>query len=204
MNEEERLNLRKMVAANNAEDNTNTIRKLKHSELIRSDVALMLKLKHEYSRLAKSNTAQFDAICVSRCSFLFNNYTDIFNKLKKDEIDLAILMKLVNVLKLIEDGRIDQHEGSFEVGKLLKQIYVDSALRKSEHLDDEAANKSAKKAQQQPVAKVKDVSWKQFKTKIMTPQPQPSSQLQLQPEPEQEPSAKHDININNTDDFEVI
>jgi hypothetical protein len=203
MNEEERLNLRKMVAANNAEDNTNTIRKLKHSELIRSDVALMLKLKHEYSRLAKSNTAQFDAICVSRCSFLFNNYTDIFNKLKKDEIDLAILTKLVNVLKLIEDGRIDQHEGSFEVGKLLKHIYVDSALRKSEHLDDEAANKSAKKAQQQPVAKVKDVSWKQFKTKIMTPQPQPSSQLQLQPE--QESSAKHDININNnTDDFEVI
>lgn len=191
MNEEERLNLRKMVAANNAEDNTNTIRKLKHSELIRSDVALMLKLKHEYSRLAKTNTAQFDAICVSRCSFLFNNYTDIFNKLKKDEIDLAILTKLVNVLKLIEDGRIDQHEGSFEVGKLLKQIYVDSALRKSEHLDnDAAANKSAKTAQ--PVAKVKDVSWKQFKTKIMTPQP--SSQLQ------QEPTA----NDNNNDDFEII
>jgi hypothetical protein len=196
MNEEERLNLRKMVAANNAEDNTNTIRKLKHSELIRSDVALMLKLKHEYSRLAKTNTAQFDAICVSRCSFLFNNYTDIFNKLKKDEIDLTILTKLVNVLKLIEDGRIDQHEGSFEVGKLLKQIYVDSALRKSEHLDNEAndaaANKSAKKAQ--PVAKVKDVSWKQFKTKIMTPQP--SSQLQ------QGPTANDDN--NNNDDFEII
>ena len=199
MNEDERLNLRKMIAANNAEDNTNTIRKLKHSDLIRSDVALMLKLKHEYSRLAKLNTAQFDAICVSRCSFLFNNYTDIFNKLKKDEIDLAILTKLVNVLKLIEDGRIDQHEGSFEVGKLLKQIYVDSALRKSEHLDDEAATKSAKKSQAQPpVAKVKDVSWKQFKTKLMTTQ---SSHLQ------QVPSANNNVcnnDNNNNDEFEVI
>jgi len=185
MNEEERLNLRKMIAANNSEDNTNTIRKLKHSELIRSDVALMLKLKHEYARLAKSNTAQFDAICVSRCSFLFNNYTDIFNKLKKDEIDLTILTKLVNVLKLIEDGRIDQHEGSFEVGKLLKQIYVDSALRKSEHLDDAAASSAAKKAQP-PVAKVKDVSWKQFKTKIMKTE------------------TTHTTTNNSSDEFEII
>jgi hypothetical protein len=192
MNEEERLNLRKMIAANNAEDNTSTIRKLKHSELIRSDVALMLKLKHEYSRLAKSNTAQFDAICVSRCSFLFNNYTDIFNKLKKDEIDLGILTKLVNVLKLIEDGRIDQHEGSFEVGKLLKQIYIDSALRKSEHLDDAAA---AKAKNEQPVAKVKDVSWKQFKTRIMTPDPSSSSSSS---------SSSNATSADNNDDFEVI
>jgi hypothetical protein len=75
---------------------------------------------------------------------------------------------LVNVLKLIEDGRIDQHEGSFEVGKLLKQIYVDSALRKSEHLDDAAANSVAAKKMQSRAEKVKDVSWKQFKTKVMT------------------------------------
>ena len=193
MNEDERLNLRKMIAANNAEDNTNTIRKLKHSELIRSDVAVMLKLKHEYSRLAKSNTAQFDAICVSRCSFLFNNYTDIFNKLKKDEIDLEILTKLVNVLKLIEDGRIDQHEGSFEVGKLLKQIYVDSALRKSEHLDDAAARSAAKKTQ--PVVIVKDVSWKQFKLNIMNNSETSSS------------SSSSSSSIETTDnnhDFEVI
>lgn len=188
MNEEERLNLRKMIAANNAEDNTNTIRKLKHSELIRSDVALMLKLKYEYSRLAKSNTAQFDAICVSRCSFLFNNYTDIFNKLKKDEIDLAILTKLVNVLKLIEDGRIDQHEGSFEVGKLLKQIYVDSALRKSEHLDNAAESNAAKKMQP-PAVKVKDVSWKQFKTKNLNSTPSSSNTTTA---------------ADNNHDFEVI
>ena len=135
MNDDERLNLHKMIAANNTEDNTSKIRNLKHSELIRADVATLLKLKHDYARLVKSNPAQFDAICVSRCAFLFKHYTDIFNKIKKNEMDLTILMKFVSVLKLIEDGKIDQHDGSFEVGKLLKQIYVDSALRASEHLD---------------------------------------------------------------------
>lgn len=166
MNDDERLNLRKMIAANDTEDNTSKIRGLKHSELIRADVAKMLKLKHEYARLAKSHPSQYDAMCVSRCAFLFNHYTDIYNKLKKDEIDLNILMKFVSVLKLIEDGKIDQHEGSFEVGKLLKQIYVDSALRKSEHLD--AAHERAGATLPAP-APVKNVSWVQFKKQMKTP-----------------------------------
>jgi len=162
MNDDERLNLRKMIAANDTEDNTSKIRELKHGELIRADVAKMLKIKHDYARLAKSHPAQYDAICVSQCAFLFKHYTDIFNKLKKNEIDLNILMKFVSVLKLIEDGKIDQHEGSFEVGKLLKQIYVDSALRKSEHLDaaHELAAGSAPAASRAPV---KDISWTQYK-----------------------------------------
>jgi len=115
-----------------------------------------------------SNPQQFDAICTSRCSFLFNNYTDIFNKLKKDEIDLGILSKLLFVLKLIETGKLDQHEGSYEVGKLLKQIYVDSALRKAEHLDKqhekhETREKNSKKPKNLPPPK--NISWDQYKKK---------------------------------------
>ena len=162
MNDDERLNLRKMIAANDTEDNTSKIRGLKHSELIRADVAKLLKLKHEYARLAKSHPSQYDALCVSRCAFLFKYYTDIYNKLKKDEIDLNILMKFVSVLKLIEDGKIDQHEGSFEVGKLLKQIYVDSALRKSEHLDA-ARERATASAPASSHARVKDITWTQYK-----------------------------------------
>ena len=63
---------------------------------------------------------------------------------------------------MIEDGQLDQHEGSFEVGKLLKQIYVDSALRKSEHLDEQhTASEKRKTAHTQ--AAVKNISWKQYK-----------------------------------------
>ena len=189
MNDDERLNLRKMIAANSTEDNTSKIRNLKHGELIRADVATLLKVKHDYARLEKSNPAQFDAICVSRCAFLFKHYTDIFNKIKKNEMDLTILMKFVSVLKLIEDGKIDQHEGSFEVGKLLKQIYVDSALRASEHLDakyaaiekrgasstSSAANADGIESECDPESvrtpvssassnkKIKNVSWVQYK-----------------------------------------
>ena len=38
-------------------------------------------------------------------------------------------MKLINVLKNIEEGDVDQHEGSVVVGKILKEMYIDSALK---------------------------------------------------------------------------
>jgi len=158
MNDLERLNLQKMIQANDAENNTHLIRNLKHSKLILADVDELLKIKKQNPRLAKSNPEVFDKMCVSKCQFLFNNYTDIFNKVKKDEIDLQILERLLNVLHSIEEGLVDQHEGSFEVGKLLKQIYIDSALRKADKLDEQYSDEN--KIQKKPAEKI---SWKQFK-----------------------------------------
>ena len=149
-----------MIQANDAADNTSQIRDLKHSMLIHADVATLLNLKRDYARLARSNPEQFDMMCVNRCSFLFNNYTDIFNKVKKDEIDLSILGKLLGVLKMIEDGKVDQHEASVEVGKLLKQIYIDSALKKSEKLD-----KQHSKSEFSSLPAAKKISWSQYKAK---------------------------------------
>lgn len=156
MNDLERLNLQKMIKENDVENNTTLIRSLKHSKLIHDDVDRLLKIKKDNSRLAKSSPELFDQMCVSKCNFLFNNYTDIFNKVKKDEIHLGILSQLINVLHNIEEGKLDQHEGSFEVGKLLKEIYIDSALKKADKLD-QGIKKSEKKKP------VKKMSWKQFK-----------------------------------------
>ena len=161
MNPQERLQLDKLIRANDVADNTNSIRELKHSQPLKDDIMTLIKLKRDYQRLSKSNPAQFDTICVSRCSFLFNNYTDIFNKVKKDEIDLNILFQLLHVLKLIEDGKLDQHSGSFEVGKLLKSIYIDSALKKVDHLDKNR-DKHSKVAHAQ-VLPPKKISWSEFK-----------------------------------------
>ena len=58
------------------------------------------------------------------CSF--NESANIFNK-------------FLDVLKRIEDGELDQHEGSFMVGTLLKELYIDSAIKKSEKLDTNVA-----------------------------------------------------------------
>jgi len=160
MNDLERLNLQKMIQANDAENNTHLIRNLKHSKLILADVDELLKIKKQNPRLAKSNPDVFDKMCVSKCQFLFNNYTDIFNKVKKDEIDLNILVRLLNVLHSIEEGQVDQHEGSFEVGKLLKQIYIDSALKKADKLDEKYSNNKGER--KKPEEKI---SWNQFKEK---------------------------------------
>ena len=163
MNEEERLNLQRMINANDVVDQTDKIRDTKHSSVIRQQVKDFVALKKKYSRLAKSNPDQYDQMCISKCEFLFNNYTDIYNKIKKDEIDLIILDKFLTVLKNIEDGNVDQHDGSFMVGKLLKELYIDSALKKSEKLD--AAQKKNKKSEKKP-PKPREISWKEYKSQI--------------------------------------
>jgi hypothetical protein len=75
---------------------------------------------------------------------------------------------MIKILREIEDGKLDQHEGSFEVGKILKSIYIDSALKRSENLDAEqaakekrAAAKSAKTAR--PAIPEKKLTWAEFK-----------------------------------------
>jgi hypothetical protein len=62
------------------------------------------------------------------------------------------------VLRDIEDGKIDQHEGAFSFGTLLKQIYVDSALKKAEKLNSETGDKEPEYKGPQV-----NVSWSQFK-----------------------------------------
>lgn len=157
----DRLNLNKMINANNVEDCTEEIRYKKHSQLIRDDVTCLMTLKKKYSRLAQSNPVQFDSMCVSQCSFLFNNYMEIFNKIKKDEMNMQILHQLLDVLKQIEDGKLDQHAGAFEVGKLLKAMYIDSALLKADKIDKKTGKKIAATKPTE-----KKISWAEYKAKV--------------------------------------
>jgi len=159
MDQFDKLHLNKMIDANNVEDCTKEIREKKHSQLIRDDVTRLMVLKKKYSRLAQSNPSQFDAMCVSQCSFIFNSYMDIFNKVKKDELNLQILDRLLDVLKKIEDSELDQHEGAYEVGKLLKSMYIDSALTKAERIDKKTGKKTVLSK-----PKEKKISWAEYKS----------------------------------------
>lgn len=168
MNDSERLQLQKMIQANDAEDNTVLIRSLKHSKLIWSDVNNILSLKKKYPDVEKNDPAEFSELCSSHANFLFTTYTDIFNKVVKNEINMDILLQLINVLKAIEEGACDQHEGSFTVGKILKEMYVDSALRKSENA--EAAAELEKKSKgvsfEEPIIDKEPeekISWDEYK-----------------------------------------
>ena len=157
MNQTEKIQLKKMINDNNVEDMTNDIREKKHSEKIRTDVTRMIDLKKKYPRLEKTNPEQFDSMVTSQCSFLFNNYTDIFNRVKKNEINLDTLWQLLNILRRIEDGDVDNHRFVW-VGKLLKKIYIDSAIMKENNAQAKNKNKKNKK----PPAK-KKISWEEYK-----------------------------------------
>ena len=154
MDDTERLQLKKMVEANNTKDHTDTIRKLKHSQNLISEIRTLQQLKFKH----KGDLNKVHEEALEMCSFLYTNYTDIYNKVKNDEIDLPLLNQFLNVLLRIENGEMDQHEGSYYIGSLLKEIYIDSALKKADKLDQQRAA-----AEAVPTAAVHKVSWKEFK-----------------------------------------
>jgi len=157
MDDNTRLQLQKMIKVNDVEDQTNLIRELKHSHKLQEDINNLIMLKAKY----RDDTSKIHSEGMGLCSFLFTYYTDIYNKIRKDEIDLSILNKFLNVLRRIEDGELDQHEGAFIVGTLLKEIYVDSALRKAEKINSMYEDKN-----DEPVREKMNISWKQFKMSI--------------------------------------
>ena len=158
MDDDERLKLDQMLKENNVENMTEKIRDLQHSSKILNDVKTMLSMKKKYARLSKTNPRQFENMVIKRCQFLFTKYTNIYNRLYKEQLNLEILMKLINVLKNIEEGDLDQHEGSVVVGKILKEMYVDSALKQEEQRSKKESL-IPKKKKKGPVHKI---TWQEF------------------------------------------
>jgi hypothetical protein len=154
MDDNQRLQLQRMIKENNVEDQTELIRNLKHSVILREQINNMIILKNKY----KDDMETINIECMNECNFLFTYYTDIYNKIRKDEIDLGILHKFIDVLKKIEDGELNQHEGSFLVGTLLKELYIDSALKKAEKLDEKFGNQTS-----EPKKPEKTISYKTWK-----------------------------------------
>jgi len=144
MNPEQRLQLNELIRANNSVDNTPLIRELKHSSKIWEDVKKMVLLKQG------KEWKEIESKCISEAPFLYTNYTMIFNRLLRDRIDVSIFYTFLNVLKDIEDGKMDQHEASFQIGTLLKEMYIDPKIEEIK----------------EPVyVKGQSISWQEFKKK---------------------------------------
>ena len=154
MNENEKLQLQKLIKMNNVEDQTQHIRNLKHSQIIKKDIETLLLLKEIFT-----DKDELTNQAINECNFLFTYYTDIYNRIKNDEIDISLLFTFLEILSKIENEELDQHEGSFMIGKLLKEIYIDSALKKSEKLD-KLYNSEVKETNITPI----QIQWKQWKT----------------------------------------
>jgi hypothetical protein len=92
-----------------------------------------------------------DNECLKECRFLFDNYTSIYNKLLRGQIDLVVFYKFLYYLKKIEDGELTFYQASFEIGTLLKNMYVDPII-------DEKKDK--------PDKIVKNITWNEYKNKF--------------------------------------
>lgn len=154
---EESLNLKRLLKDSEAEDNTEYIRRVKHSEKIRDDIRKLDTLKKTKQSLFDENRDEYTILAKETAPFLFQNYTDIFNKMVANELDLVIMTRLLSVLKMIEEKKVDQHEGSVLVGKVLKELYVDSALKRCDNLDK--LHEKPKEDKPEP----KTISWGEWK-----------------------------------------
>lgn len=160
MDESQRLKLNTYIKANNVEDQTDFIRELKHSNILKLEIARLVDIVKEEN----GNEFAINERGSLECHFLFMYYTDIYNKVRKEEIDLTIMAKFLDVLEKIENCELDQHEGSYMVGELLKKIYVDSALRKAEKLNRKAETENDEnESESQDEDDVVKISYKEFK-----------------------------------------
>jgi len=159
MNTSEKLNLNNLIKEYKCESTTEKIRTLKHSQKIREDVTKMIELKKKYNRI---DNKTLRGMVEKQCSFLYANYTNIFNKVFKGSIDLNLLNNFLKILKTIENGKCDQHEASYKVGQLLKQIYIDSAVREADIKDKKYKKK------EKPLKKPKKISWNEYKVEMDT------------------------------------
>ena len=156
LSDRDRAQLRNMVQHNGGmEDNTSKIRELNHSGEIRRCIQHILAYKRQFPNLLKEDKVQFEEEVLKEAGFLFFHYMEIYNLVLKQD-DLTILNHLLGVLERIENGECDQNEGSFLVGKLLKELYIDTMVRNT------SAGEEAS-----PVRTPKPISWREYKAELL-------------------------------------
>jgi len=125
--------IKKMVEDNkNIVDNTNDIRLFKNSRLIKEEINKLLELR---KKILDPDELKLESMV--ECNYLAENHTDLYNRIRKNEINMDILWRAIDVLEQIEEGVMDKYQGSVEFGTLLREIYIDSALKKIEKLEKE-------------------------------------------------------------------
>jgi len=142
MDQSQQEMLQKIIKENNTEDNTEKIRNLKHSSLIRKDVSNIHNIKR---KLRTRDYKTIDRECQSKANFLFRNYPIIYNKMLKNQINMKIMYRFLDTLATIENGSKTQHEASYEIGMLLKELYVDKKIDMSKEKTRQDKNVKSKK-----------------------------------------------------------
>lgn len=138
MDESQKEKLTEMIDEFKTIDSTTEIRNSPKSTKILKEVNVLRQLMN-------SNACK--DVCTQRCPLLSSKYTHIFEGIVNKTINFSVLHSILSTLKQIENGELNQHEASFQVGTLLKETYVNEKLNISnESLQEE-----------------KKLSWRQYK-----------------------------------------
>ena len=162
---QEKLDLKRLLKTSDCDNNTDHIRKVKHSAKIQKDIMEIIEYKKTNMKLYEQKPDMFELEARVIGHFLYINYPDIFRKVINDEINYEIMSRLLHILKGIEEEKVDQHEGSVLVGKVLKELFLDSAVRHGKNLDkkyEKMANEDQETKKEPPPEKL--ISWKEYKT----------------------------------------
>ena len=147
MNTDQRLKLSELIKEGDVQDNTSNIQRLKHSKKIRADVN---KIKVILAKTESLDYTFLDHTCSPHCTFIIENYKNIYQRILKGKIDFTILNDFLDCLQSVEDGLRDQHEASYEIGMLLKSLYIDPKI----YEEPERRNGV-------------NISWNEYKNKIV-------------------------------------
>ena len=153
------LDMKSLMESDDYVNNTDRIRELKHSENILEDIGKLCEIRKKHPHMRMMDEMGYNELCRNTVPFLYNNYTDIFFKVVKDELNMEMMVKFIFILKQIEEGVIDQYDASVKVGTILKEMYVDSAMRRGDNLDK--LHESDAPTFVEPVK----MSWSEFKNK---------------------------------------
>jgi hypothetical protein len=153
------LDMKALMESDDYVNNTERIRELKHSERILEDIGKLCEIRKKNPNLRMLDEMKYNELCQTTVPFLYNYYTDIFNKVIKEELNMEMMVRFIFILKQIEDGIIDQYDASVKVGTILKDMYVDSAMRRGENLDKQH------QAEAPTFVEPVKMSWSEFKTK---------------------------------------
>jgi hypothetical protein len=148
MNEEQRLQLSELMKTNNTVDNTEVIRNLRHSKKIRKCVETIESIRINNP---DADLKRLDELCMESAGFLFRNYTVIYNKLIRNQLDINMFYVFLDKIKDIENGKLTQQDAAYDIGMLLRNMYIDPRMKEMEEKKEPDYKKG------------KNISWGDFK-----------------------------------------
>jgi hypothetical protein len=156
LTDSERSILAKLQAeAENYEDNTSGIREAKHSSPLLADIRRMAKLRTRHADLKEKSMDDYLVIFQRECKYIYTQFPDVFDRVVRNDMNLDVFEKIIMILKMIEDGKVNQSEASALVGKLSQKLFFQ---KEAVEAVANAANSSS--AEPEPP---RGMTWKEFK-----------------------------------------